>query len=121
MSDVRDPERDQQLPVTSPKSECVQDRMLEDMQGWVSLRLTSALTDAVEERKAYGINKYGQALMTHSGRDALKDAWEEAIDLWAYLTQMDMEGEYPASSSVKEVMLLSFGLTSLRLDRGDTL
>lgn len=46
---------------------------------------------AIRERREHGKRKYGRALETHNGRDALKDAWEEAIDLFTYLTQMRLE------------------------------
>jgi hypothetical protein len=45
----------------------------------------------VQERRAYGVRKYGRPLETHNGRDALTDAWEEALDLVTYLTQMRLE------------------------------
>lgn len=38
-------------------------------------------------RKEFGYNKYKTALQTHNGRDALKDAYEEALDLCQYLRQ----------------------------------
>lgn len=64
---------DQPLPVGG--RECVQDRLIEE----------------IENRKRLGIQRYGQPLMTHSGRDALQDAWEESVDLAVYLTQVRME------------------------------
>ncbi|MFD4569351.1 hypothetical protein ACFWOX_33940 [Streptomyces sp. NPDC058467] len=73
MSSTRDAERDQPLP--TPGQQSVQD----------------ALIGAVQERRAYGIRKYGRPLETHNGRDALTDAWEEALDLVTYLTQMRLE------------------------------
>jgi hypothetical protein len=50
-----------------------------------------ALIAAIEERKQLGISRYGRPLETHNGRDALQDAWEEAVDLAVYLTQVRME------------------------------
>lgn len=73
MSDIRDPYRDQPLP--APGRQPVQ----------------AALVDAIRERTEYGRRKYGTPLMTHNGRDALTDAWEEALDLVTYLTQMRLE------------------------------
>lgn len=69
----RDPSRDQPLP--RPGAQDVQ----------------QALINAIAERRAYGITKYGQPLETLNGRDALRDAWEEVIDLAAYLTQLRLE------------------------------
>jgi hypothetical protein len=73
VSDLKQRPGDQPLP--SPGRDCVQD----------------ALIAAIENRKQLGIARYGSPLMTHNGRDALRDAWEESIDLAAYLTQMRME------------------------------
>ncbi len=39
------------------------------------------------DREAMGTEKYGTALMTHNGRDALMDAYQEGLDLVMYLRQ----------------------------------
>lgn len=44
-------------------------------------------------RRKVGIRKYGGPLMTHNGRCALQDAYEEALDLAMYLKQAIMETE----------------------------
>jgi hypothetical protein len=64
---------DQPLPTAG--RECVQDRLI----------------DEIRARRELGVQRYGSPLMTHNGRDALQDAWEESIDLAVYLTQMRME------------------------------
>lgn len=38
-------------------------------------------------RMQFGKAKYGTALRPHNGRDALKDAYEESLDLCQYLRQ----------------------------------
>lgn len=68
MSDVRDPATDQPLPVTNDRP-YVQDLVMAD----------------IEERKALGIRKYGTALQSGNGRDMLRDAYEEVLDLAIYL------------------------------------
>lgn len=68
MSDIRDPETDQQLPVVNDNL-FVQDLVMQD----------------IEERKALGIRKYGTALQANNGRNMLQDAYEEALDLCIYL------------------------------------
>lgn len=45
----------------------------------------------IESRKAIGIERYGTALQPFNGRDALQDAYEEAIDLAVYLKQCLVE------------------------------
>jgi len=39
------------------------------------------------KRNSFGIDKYGMPLQPNNGRDALKDAYEEALDLVVYLRQ----------------------------------
>jgi hypothetical protein len=73
VSAVRDPSRDQPLPTPG------------------KINVQAALRAALVEREEYGRRKYGTALETDNGRDALTDAWEEALDLVTYLTQMRLE------------------------------
>jgi len=39
----------------------------------------------VYTRKAIGLERYGTYLQAHNGRDMLRDAYEEALDLCIYL------------------------------------
>lgn len=39
----------------------------------------------MQERKAFGLRKYGVTLQAHNGRDTLQDAYEEVLDLAVYL------------------------------------
>jgi len=41
----------------------------------------------MEERRLLGIKRYGTPLQPHNGRDALVDAYQEALDLVVYLRQ----------------------------------
>ncbi len=41
----------------------------------------------IAARKAAGIEHYGVPLQAHNGRDALLDAYQEALDLACYLRQ----------------------------------
>ncbi len=45
------------------------------------------------QRAAAGFQKYGTHLQTHNGRDALWDAYQEALDLSMYLRQAILERE----------------------------
>lgn len=45
----------------------------------------------MRKRHEKGLETYGVALQPHNGRDALTDAYEEALDLLAYVTQLEME------------------------------
>ena len=46
---------------------------------------------ALEERLQVGIQRYGQPLQAFNGRDAAQDAFEEILDLSAYLAQVRIE------------------------------
>lgn len=89
MGATRDPENDQQLPANTVRSRNVFD----EMTGGIPMGdpLERELIEMIASRERYGVRKYGQPLMTHTGRSAAKDALEEAFDLWAYLTQAQME------------------------------
>jgi hypothetical protein len=45
----------------------------------------------LENQAIKGLQHYGTVLKTHNGRDALQDAYEEALDLAMYLAQAIME------------------------------
>ena len=47
----------------------------------------------LEERERVGVQRYGTPLQAHNGRDALRDAYEEALDLACYLRQAIEERE----------------------------
>lgn len=74
MSEIRDPDRDQQLPAPN-NGPSVHDMVIEDL----------------EERRQFGIRKYGYALQPGNGRDALLDAYEEVLDQVLYLRQLRAE------------------------------
>lgn len=53
----------------------------------------------IEDRKRVGLERYGSLLKAHNGRDALQDAFEEAIDLAMYLKQLIYERDNPKDAS----------------------
>ena len=68
MSEERDPETDQPLPIHNDQTSC-QDLVIAD----------------IEARKALGLKKYGTLLQPFNGRSFLQDAYEEVLDLAVYL------------------------------------
>jgi len=48
----------------------------------------------METRKAKGLETYGTLLYPHNGRDALQDAYEEALDQCMYLKQAIVERDH---------------------------
>ena len=63
----------------------------------------------IEARRELGIRRYGTALQPHNGRDALRDAYEEALDLACYLRQAiaERDGGRPAKRGVRYWVLIS--------------
>lgn len=58
-----------------------------------SQSVTDQVIADLNERREYGTSIYGTELMTHNGRPALFDAYQEALDLVLYLRQAIMELE----------------------------
>ena len=52
----------------------------------------------LESQAIKGLQHYGTVLKTHNGRDALQDAYEEALDLAMYLAQAIMERDDNSST-----------------------
>lgn len=46
-----------------------------------------------QERKSFGLRKYGTILTAHNGRDPIKDLYEELMDALVYLRQIMAERE----------------------------
>jgi hypothetical protein len=87
---------EQARPVVSPQSEAVSSVLLmwlddEVRAGRVSRSAAAWLGDAVIERTRLGVERYGSPLMSHNGRDALRDLAEEVVDGVQYATQALME------------------------------
>lgn len=50
-------------------------------------RLPASLIADMQARDALGRERYGTPLQAHNGRDALQDAYDEALDLCVYSMQ----------------------------------
>ena len=72
-------ETDQPLPRTVSELN-VQDLVIED----------------IAERKALGIERYGEPLHPFNGRNSIRDAYEEGLDLAVYLRQVSLEHDAAA-------------------------
>ena len=59
----------------------------------ISMDVVDAVLCDVAHRAFHGLEKHGTLLKTHNGRDALVDAYQEALDLVFYLRQALMERE----------------------------
>lgn len=52
-----------------------------------SPHICDLVVNDLQVRKFFGVQKYGTPLQAGNGRDALQDAYEEALDLCQYLKQ----------------------------------
>jgi hypothetical protein len=57
-------------------------------------RVHDLVVDDLYERLVVGVRRYGTPLQPHNGRDALWDAYEEALDLAVYLRQAIWEHDH---------------------------
>lgn len=64
-----------------------------DPGGFRDVFQIDALIEKMRARDALGRDRYGVPLQAGNGRDALRDAFEEAMDLVAYLRQLLSEGD----------------------------
>lgn len=53
--------------------------------------ITDMVIEDMAKRADFGLRKYGTKLQAHNGRNALQDAYEEALDLCVYLKQKLVE------------------------------
>jgi hypothetical protein len=52
----------------------------------------------MEERERVGVERYGTVLQGFNGRDALTDAYQEALDMAVYLRQLIFERDLTEQS-----------------------
>ena len=57
----------------------------------------------MQARDAFGRSKYGIPLQPFNGRDALVDAYQEALDLCVYLRQAIWERDEKRTDSIEEL------------------
>lgn len=94
MSEVRDPSTDQSAPVHVEGQPGIHQLVLDSMHEWDDAKeIREVIAKGIEDRRDLGLRKYGTVLQPGNGRDALKDAWDEALDMYVYLTQLKLEGE----------------------------
>jgi len=100
MSNEVDPDFASQPMPTKNNNEYIQDLVIDDLRKMSPATLP--IIDDIEERKQFGIKKYGTALQAHNGRDCLQDAFEENLDLVMYLKQYMVEN--PPESKIKNII-----------------
>jgi hypothetical protein len=103
----------QPMPISVSQSAAVDPSFVSVLGAFVNLRavpdeVATQVGRDVAKRTQLGIERYGTPLMTWNGRDAATDAYEEAMDLAKYCTQLYME--HPTSRSYRLLMLSAMEL-----------
>lgn len=60
----------------------------------------------LQARSDYGTRHYGTPLMTDNGRDALTDAYQEALDLVMYLKQTLLERAAARAAETEKTLVI---------------
>lgn len=81
LANLRQREGDQPLPVANDRPS-----------------IQSLVRADIDAREQVGISRYGTPLQPFNGRDVLRDAYEEALDLACYLRQLIYEKDHPDGS-----------------------
>jgi hypothetical protein len=68
--------------------------------------IQALVREDLEQREQVGIGRYGTALQPNNGRDALRDAYEEALDLVCYLRQVIEERRLQAERNEERLAVL---------------
>lgn len=78
-------------PTRSPESQPFVEEYIQLLRG-VNNPDLHRMADLIDERRQFGVTKYGTELHTFNGRDAIEDARQEFGDLVVYLRQAFLEG-----------------------------
>lgn len=78
----------------------------------VARSLLACVAVGIEQRAAVGRRTYGVDLQPHNGRDAMRDAYEEALDAVMYLTQAEIEADGERRERCREAAALAIALAA---------
>lgn len=67
--------------------------IIQDHPKGTGIDVISKVQEDLEERAKIGVIRYGERLRSENGRNALIDAYQEALDLCVYLKQCLIEDE----------------------------
>lgn len=117
---------DQHLPVRNNRpviQQLVIDELLRDhtMDQPPNRDVRDALVSDIWDRLAVGIQRYGTGLQPHNGRDVLRDAYEEALDLAMYLRQAVEEGADDLRGDYMRALVMAARIRGKITDRDDAL
>lgn len=89
---LRQRDGDQPLPTPNDHPD-IQSQVIVDIRSTVLDHTAQLVINDLTARREVGIQRYGTALQPFNGRDVLRDAYEEALDLACYLRQAIAEGD----------------------------
>ena len=75
--------------------------------------ISPLLLKDMEEKASRGAKKYGLPLESHNGRDAVKDAYQEVLDLAMYLRQTVEEDLYGRAKAARDIIISVIGQLSV--------
>jgi len=70
---------------------------------WLRRGASDDVLSLIKARHAYGLQKYGQGLMTEDGRNTMEDARQEAGDLLQYLFKALIGKDRPSKDDVTQL------------------
>jgi hypothetical protein len=109
VSDVAD-YSEQPPPIVVPDAVSVHDLVVQDLLAMEEVPgYIQAGIDAMEERKAFGLRKYGTVLHAANGRDYFKDVDDEAGDLVVYIRAL-MESHPELADRLKPDYFTALGI-----------
>lgn len=89
-----------------------------DRDPCINDRAYAGVVADIEARKEIGLQRYGTLLQAFNGRDALLDAYQEALDLCQYLRQVNEEdGEITVHIAYGDAIRLTLNLRALIEER----
>ena len=101
---------------TTNKHEAVWEVVIRDIKSaGIDPRIDALLVEDIRERDRAGEKKYGTRLQPLNGRDAIVDAYQEALDLVVYLRQRLLE--LPLLGAVSDMLLENVYRDSLSIVR----
>lgn len=88
---------DQPLPLPS-RGPSMHDLVAEYLDNFYVGRAAKSVAEDLRARKQVGLERYGQPLQAHNGRDVDRDLYEELLDAVVYARQKQAECEDPTEA-----------------------
>jgi hypothetical protein len=105
------------VPKGDPVTPLLVDWLIHSFAGTLSAEQIVDINEKLIERYHFGLQKYGQPLMTKDGRDEVVDAREEALDMLQYVYKAKLNGRYEeARKELVPYVVILAKLLEIRVD-----